>query len=1328
MAGEQEVVVEVACAFGSHCGAGLRDAALFGDDVGHHVLHPVGRHVLFRHVDTGEASFLDCPEKVEAITACGVSRDRGFLAVCERCTGEPHGKVSVYDMTTPLRQRKGLDTRGAGGRLVAICFSSDSPPRLLCAASIGQDLAILVIEWQSDRVLGRCTLGSPVDRVVFSPHDVHQLSASGPHIVRTLRLRDGAKARDGALKLAPVFQGLDEAKVTFTDHAWAEPGDGLLVTCTAEGLVYILSSQDLSIVMTLEMPFQDSEGLGASVPFTVRCFSQGFVLGGSEGTVAVWERVDSPPDAEGQFNGGSTGCKDFRHVRTMKVRQTDASVCSIDVTGAEESLVVGFRNSDIGYMSMASLYIGKGEETECCVVFAGGFHSGPISGLDMAVQRPLVASVCKKDRTLRIWNYATKQCDLRWEFAGEVPTAVAIHPFGYFVAISFSDKLRFFQILVNELKLYREFSIRGVRLVRFSNGGHFLVAAQGKNVHVFATRTVSRVTTLAGHAHHVKAVCFDPEDHTLASCGEDGTLCEWRTQTWEKAYDHNTRSAEYIAVSCSSAGDAFCSVVEGTKCSLKRFKQCALEATYEIPGHVRCHALCNFPGSNVLFGASSSGAVWVFPSSTSLSESREFGLHAGPCSFLCLSVDGRTLVTAGDDGALFVLNVAGLAAGEEGERSGMGDIEGRAVGAEVVLINRGEIQQKQDEFQLLHAENTMLKTKLSDEAEKLEDACRTKVAEARQRDQAEISELSRRCESLRHATTARSNESERMIKSMETSHNEAAEQLEHLYEKKLEHEADRFVDLTAEKVRLEGHIDVLRSRTERMLEEEWSRAKEELQRVLAEKDVEIQKHKDLIAFTQYRFESMLDQEAAVHDLEVAEMKVRSHEELKERRRVEADLRREQETLLLGLDEMEKVKERIEKEQQEGTMTISNFKAQLDDQTRTVKSLKAEKRERESTLHDKGQKIDAYSVKVNTLKKFRHILDQQLREVTQSLEPKDRMIDQLKRHLKELECEFERQLIDQRSMESDIEQKQQQIEFLKKETKQLRGKIKEKDTTVSRFTRDLHNLVTGDIEIRCWPQEIRRIYHVHVCGLTAKQDRLPIEEIQRQMRLMERKVTSLAAKGLHMEATGKMDIQRKSLENATLVHELNELRVQKKSLQSQARNLQLELDKLDTSQAQAAQLQPGRPPPAIENHARRRVEPLPPAGVASMPKTPSSGSLPGPRQRTQSPVPSQGGSRRLLSTTAPPQKLPEEVQKRMQSLLLTADINSRQIQHQKEESRILRDQIETLLRERHPNAQETDAHNRGLGTPSRTTATTSSPASHERPSQGSRPTSRMAAAA
>jgi len=1305
MAGEPVVTAEIAHVFGSHCGTGLRDPAFFSDDAGHHLVHPAGRHIVFRHIDTGETNFLISADRVEGLTACCISRDRAFLAVCERCSGEPYVQVSVYDMAaTGSRLKKRLEPLGnSPGRLVGVTFSAESPARFLAVITSGADPTVVIMDWQTDRVIGRCPLHGAIDRVAFAPHDAHQLSVSGPHVLRLPRLKD-SKMRDGAPKMLPSFNGIDETAVTFTDHAWVEPGDGTLVASTTEGQVFILSSQDMSIAHTITVPFQDAQGFGAGVPFCVRCFSHGFILGGSEGMVAVWEQVDNPPTAGPGAQPGAGQPKDFRHVRTVRVRQTDSSVCCIDMTGTEESLVLGFRNADIGYMSMASLYIARGSEVEC-TVFAGGFHSGPITGLDMAVQWPLVVTTCRKDSSLRIWNYSTRQCDLHWEFIGDPPTSVAMHPFGYFIAVSFGDKLRFFQVLVNELKLHREFPLRGVKVVRFSNGGHLVAAAQGKSVHVFAARTVSKVATLQGHAQHVKVLCWDPDDHVLMTCGEDGTLIEWSTQTWEKTSEHRSKDSQYTAVSCSTTGDVYTCSTEGVHCLLQRFKHCQLEQTQEVERGVKLQALCHYTagthsmgavtGAAAMFAGASNGALIVYPSALAMGKYKEYGLHAGSCSMMRLSADGRMLVTTGEDGSIFLLSVTGLAAVEEGSHptAGAGESEARVAGAEVVLINRGEIQQRQDEFQLLHAENLMLQARLAEEAAKLEAEIESRVREARQRDQAEIRELTRRCDALRQATDMKEKESTRLRDQMERTHAEAADQLKHLYEKKLEHEADRFVDLKAEENRLQEVIKELRAQTDKQLEEERERAEEELERQLAEKDMEIQKHKDLIAFTQHRFNVMLESEGRSHDQEVAEMKVHSYEELQERKRVEADLRREQETLLLGLDHMEKEREKIEKEQHEDGLDIAKMKGQVDELSRTVKNLSGEKRERESTLEEKNQKISEYKVKVNTLKKFRHVLDKELREVTETLQPKDLMIDQRNRHLHELEAEFEKQLVDQRNMEDAIDQKKQQIAFLASENERLKGTITEKDRLIGRFTDDLHGLITNqELDAREWPAEIRKMYHTHVRGEVARQDRLPVEEIQRQMRLMERKTTSLAAKGSQMEAMCKADIQRKAQENAQLVGELNELRVQKKSLQGMIKSKEKELKQLEHNIGEQLQLKGMKgsrlaledtitslPPPST-------TSPTPPPQGKTLPRTPSGGSLPGPRQRAQSPLEDSAAAARTMpkklgsmDATAPPST--SEERKRLESLLLTADFNSQEIQMQREENKLLREQIEQLLAER-----------------------------------------------
>lgn len=369
------------------------------------------------------------------------------------------------------------------------------------------------------------------------------------------------------------------------------------------------------------------------------------------------------------------------------------------------------------------------------------------------------------------------------------------------------------------------------------------------------------------------------------------------------------------------------------------------------------------------------------------------------------------------------------------------------------------------------------------------------------------------------------------------------------------------------------------------------------------------------------------------------------------------------------------------------MTKTGLKTQTEELERTVQSLENERRDRESTLVDKESKIESYQVKVSTLKKFKHVLDKRLKEVTHSLQPKDEMIQQLDKHLTELEKNFEQQLVDHREMESQIDQKKQHIDWLSSEEKKLQETIEEKDRTILRFTSDLNKLVTETPDMRIWPREIRRMYHTHVLGERAAQDRLPVEEVQREMRMMERKVNSLTVKGDLTNAKCKSDTQRKAHENGMLVHQLNELRVQKHSLNVQLRNLQAKLGQEEQKMLDRQAL-PAPPRPA--------AAPSP----ALLPRTPSGGALPGPRQQ-------QSASQKSLEIYAAPaggkpqsvpplaaaarkcsparhsrdhrgERLSAEEQKRMQALMLTTELNTRQMEVQAIENKFLRDQIDKLL--------------------------------------------------
>merc|ERR1712070_183063 len=159
----------------------------------------------------------------------------------------------------------------------------------------------------------------------------------------------------------------------------------------------------------------------------------------------------------------------------------------------------------------------------------------------------------------------------------------------------------------------------------------------------------------------------------------------------------------------------------------------------------------------------------------------------------------------------------------------------------------------------------------------------------------------------------------------------------------------------------------------------------------------------------------------------------------------------------------------------------------------------------------------------------------------------------------------------------------------------------------------------------------------------------------------------------MEQTMKIDIQRKAQENATLIQELNQLRVQNKGTLSKVKTLELKLKSLEGGDAKQTQA-------AIDHQA---AAPPPPA-APGMPRTPSGGALPGPRQRAQSP--NEQTLALSLSTKTKPKKggmmqsgASIEHEERLQSLQLTADVNSRQLQVQQEENKRLKNRMHQLLK-------------------------------------------------
>merc|ERR1719359_852993 len=117
------------------------------------------------------------------------------------------------------------------------------------------------------------------------------------------------------------------------------------------------------------------------------------------------------------------------------------------------------------------------------------------------------------------------------------------------------------------------------------------------------------------------------------------------------------------------------------------------------------------------------------------------------------------------------------------------------------------------------------------------------------------------------------------------------------------------------------------------------------------------------------------------------------------------------------------KEMASKEQAEKQHEINILRNDKEDLQRQVQGLKKERREMEKNSTQQEKRISDYKQKVSTLKKFKSVLDFRLREVSESLMPKERQIETLKTQLQDAENEFETQLEEQKRLKTKMEQKE-----------------------------------------------------------------------------------------------------------------------------------------------------------------------------------------------------------------------------------------------------------------------------------------------------------------
>jgi hypothetical protein len=148
-----------------------------------------------------------------------------------------------------------------------------------------------------------------------------------------------------------------------------------MIGCTKEGSMYYLENNELK--KEYDNSFNSDENNSYAVCITP--FSKGFFVGSQLGEIAMWVRSEE--------NNATSGKDAYDFIRKISPPSTkNQKIIGLSMSANEDTLAVGLLNNNIGLVNIKS--IGLNEDVHKDIKFelvCKGFHSGAISGIDVAV-------------------------------------------------------------------------------------------------------------------------------------------------------------------------------------------------------------------------------------------------------------------------------------------------------------------------------------------------------------------------------------------------------------------------------------------------------------------------------------------------------------------------------------------------------------------------------------------------------------------------------------------------------------------------------------------------------------------------------------------------------------------------------------------------------------------------------------------------------------------------------------------------------------------------------------------------------------------------------
>ena len=1093
------------------------------------VLYPAGSGVARVSTKDGSQELVSLANKGKRITALALNSTKKLVAFTEY--GD-RPLLIVYDLETHKRKKLLRCAEFKSKEVVSLAFSHDS--KYLLAQGGAPDFQLVYFFWEKGKVIttSKTVTSSSgwVTEVSFHPKDHDVVCIVGKGIFRLCRLIEGV------LKTFGFTKG---DQMNCFSHDWLSPRHVLVAT--EKGKVLLFEDAELKSTYSmeeltrqedpdlLEDPKEDTghKEIGALISY-----SGGFIASYGKDTVYVFEQL---PQSGEEFS--------FKSIKKIKFPKSNieeegsgpnksqtTTIKSLTMS-PKEDLLIALTSNLLLYSFPMRKKESSLQKRNTFSIFLYPFHSESIEGLDVCHRKPLIVT-CSKDHTIRVWNYKTFGMELAKKFREEI-FSVAIHPDGLYIAAGFADKIRLLNILIDDMRLFHEFPVRECRVSLFSHGGHLLVAAIKDTINVYNTITFATIHTLKGHQGQVTCVSWSLDDLKLVSCADNGSLYEWNVATGERIHEIVVKTCSFSYLTLSPDSENIYSV--GSDKTVKHMAKSRIVQEIDLHSFV-LSSVCLSNNGKTLVSGSTTGAVQLFTYPLSLpGEWKEWRVHGDAVNFIKISHTNDILVTASKDGSFCVWDIV---------MAGSAKVEDPYSYALEILITKSELEEKNGLIEELKQKVDESKTECAYQLRLKDNQNTDMIKEINKKAKSEKETLAKTIATLQQDIENSKKDNDNILQRVSASNERTLLDQSDMYKSKLVVEYDKFDAMEAAYNEMK---DINKRKTEELeksIEQRVEKIKKEFDSKLAKYEDEVKLREKAGDEKVKAVEEILKQTEEDADKEILEMKTKYELELKKEKESNVKLRGE-----LGILKKKHLGVHKDLEDQKTSITSmftehSRLEVVIKGLEKDIIELKREIHGRDETVLLKEREITELKRDVRSMDKYRFVLNHKIQLLEDEIQPKENKITEMKSQILAMEEELTAVVKDQAEFNVQMNESKSKLANANQDVTIERRKVSQLQIQMSKLQKEIRSLHSVLQDPKKLKDAVSSLCNKHAGECPASEqdtEGTSQNEVVRQKEYLEKTVLSLKNQLNQVEQLNKSNSAKMLKENKILLREIDRLK-------------------------------------------------------------------------------------------------------------------------------------------------------------------------------------------